>query len=69
VGRVFIGLEGAEQVFWQAAICKKAAESSAAFLQKRLQIKIHLTSTEICFGFVAALFGRMMVRIPLSQAA
>lgn len=29
----------------------------------------YLTSTEICFGFVAALFGSVIVRIPLSQAA
>ncbi len=29
----------------------------------------HLTSTEICFGFISSLLGRVMVRIPLSQLA
>lgn len=29
----------------------------------------YLTSTEICFCFISASFGRMIVRIPLSQEA
>jgi len=61
-------LESAE-VFWYSVDCKKAAVDSAAFLPKILKIKIYLTSTEICFGFVAALFGRVIVRIPLSHEA